>query len=512
MAEESEETVKRDPFRSCDFGTVPDWLWELSRQLWILDLSKNQIGGKLPRFLDFGSQAIVNLASNQLEGSFPLWSNVNKLSLRNNLLSGPVPANVDRHMSALEYLDVSNNSLTGDLPSSVSRLKNLVYLDLSNNALSGDIYAGWTVMPKLKILDLSKNNFSGFIPCQMCSLLSSLEWLKLSTNNISGELPSCSLNCTRLYTLDLGKNRLHGIIPQWTEESLNSLSELILRSNSFSGRIPEQLCNSPNLHVLDLANNNLFGSIPRCLGNMAGMKSSGPYYVLPPDFRSFYSGNIELNMKGRPMEYNELIPLVNLIDLSRNNLSGEIPPEISNLSTLRALILSNNQLMGSIPGNISGLKQLETLDLSFNRLSGRIPPGMSSMTLLNSLNLSYNNLDGEIPRGNQFPTFDPSSFEGNPGLCGFPLSRDCSTPMGWDVPGHDGEDKGNEEDDHGEVWFYISIVLGFLVGFWTVCGTLAIKRSWRQAYFRLFDKMKDKLYLAVQLKTARLRRNLENRT
>ncbi|XP_056165629.1 receptor-like protein EIX2 [Syzygium oleosum] len=270
--------------------TMRDWLWEMSQQLRTVNLSENQMVGKLPRFLDFGSQAIVNLASNRLEGSFPLWSNVNQLSLKDYLLSGPVPANVNRRMSALKYLDVLNNSLSGDLPSSVSRLKNLVYLDLSNNALSGDIYAGWTVMPKLKILDLSKNNFSGHIPCQMCSLLPSLEWLKLSTNSISGELHSCSLNCTRLYTLDLGKNRLHGIIPQWTEESLNSLSELILWSNSFSGRIPEQLCNSLKLHVLDLANNDLFGVIPRCLGNMAGMKSSGPYYKLPPEFRSFYSG------------------------------------------------------------------------------------------------------------------------------------------------------------------------------------------------------------------------------
>ncbi|XP_039163147.1 receptor-like protein EIX2 [Eucalyptus grandis] len=493
-------------------GTVPDWLWELSRQLWKLDLSQNRLVGKLPRLLDFGFEPMVNLASNRLEGSFPLWSNVIQLYLKNNFVSGPIPANVDRHMSALTYLDVSNNSLTGDLPSSVSRLKNLVYLDLSNNALTGDIYAGWIVMPKLKFLDLSKNNFSGHIPCQMCSLLPLLEWLKLSTNNISGELPSCPLNCTCLYTLDLGKNRLHGRIPQWTEESLNTLSELILESNSFSGRIPEQLCNSLNLHVLDLANNDLFGSIPRCFGNMSGMKSLQLYYRFPPEFRSFFSRKIELIMKGRSMEYDELIPLVNMIDLSRNNLSGEIPPEISNLSTLRALNLSNNQLTGTIPGNISGLKQLETLDLSSNRLSGQIPPGMSSMTFLNSLNLSHNNLDGEIPKGNQFTTFNPSSFEGNSGLCGLPLLRNCSTPTGPDAQDHDSEDKGNEEDHHGQLWFYASIVLGFLVGFWSVCGTLVIKSSWRQAYFRLADKMMDKIYLAVQLKTARLRRNWENRT
>ncbi|XP_039163146.1 receptor-like protein EIX1 [Eucalyptus grandis] len=491
-------------------GTVPDWLWKLSQQLQILDLSENQMVGKLPRFLEFDFGALVNLASNRLEGSFPLWSDVIALSLRNNLISGPIPANVNRHMSALVLLDVSNNSLTGDLPSSVSRLENLIFLDLSNNALSGDIYAGWNIMPGMTILDLSKNNFSGHIPCQMCSLLPSLEWLKLSTNNISGELPSFLLNCTRLHTLDLGENRLHGVIPQWTEKSLNTLSELILRSNSLSGRIPEQLCNSLNLHVLDLANNDLFGPIPRCFGNMSGMKSLEPHSWSPRSYKSLYFGSIELSMKGRLMEYFKLIPLVNMIDLSRNNLSGEIPPEISNLSTLKALILSNNRLTGNIPSNISELKQLETLDLSFNHLSGQIPPGMSSMTFLNSLNLSYNNLDGEIPGGTQFTTFYPSSFEGNLGLRGLPLLRNCSAP-GPDAPKH-GKDKGNEEDDHGELWFYASIVLGFLVGFWSVCGTLVIKRSWRQAYFRFADKIKDKLYLTVQLKIARLRRNWENGT
>ncbi|XP_010046665.2 putative receptor like protein 25 [Eucalyptus grandis] len=130
---------------------------------------------------------------------------------------------------------------------------------------------------------------------------------------------------------------------------------------------------------------------------LLGMEfSDTPTFLTNSEVHIYYSGSLELNMKGRPMEYFELIPLVKMIDLSRNKLSGEIPPEISNLSALKTLNLSNNKLMGSIPGKISRLKQLETLDLSFNRLSGQIPPGMSSMTFLNSLNLSYNNLDGEI--------------------------------------------------------------------------------------------------------------------
>ncbi|CAA7013833.1 unnamed protein product [Microthlaspi erraticum] len=62
------------------------------------------------------------------------------------------------------------------------------------------------------------------------------------------------------------------------------------------------------------------------------------------------------------------------LDLSSNQLSGEIPVEIGDLEGFKSLNLSSNRLTGSIPYSISKLKDLESLDLSNNELSGNIPP------------------------------------------------------------------------------------------------------------------------------------------
>ncbi|GAY64374.1 hypothetical protein CUMW_233020 [Citrus unshiu] len=68
---------------------------------------------------------------------------------------------------------------------------------------------------------------------------------------------------------------------------------------------------------------------------------------------------------------------------------------------------------------------MESLDLSNNRFSGQIPQQLVDLTFLEFFNDSHNNLTGPIPQGNQFPTFDNSSFDGNPGLWGRPLSKEC---------------------------------------------------------------------------------------
>ncbi|KAF8394889.1 hypothetical protein HHK36_018827 [Tetracentron sinense] len=51
---------------------------------------------------------------------------------------------------------------------------------------------------------------------------------------------------------------------------------------------------------------------------------------------------------------------------------------------------------------------------------------LANLTFLSVLNLSYNNLVGRIPQGTQFQTFTEASFEGNGGLCGVPLTKNCT--------------------------------------------------------------------------------------
>lgn len=64
------------------------------------------------------------------------------------------------------------------------------------------------------------------------------------------------------------------------------------------------------------------------------------------------------------------LDLLRSIDMSRNNLTGQIPHEITNLLELITLNLSKNALLGEIPWNIGQMKELLTLDLSKNNFSG----------------------------------------------------------------------------------------------------------------------------------------------
>ncbi|PNY10605.1 LRR receptor-like kinase resistance protein [Trifolium pratense] len=459
----------------------------------------------------------VDFSFNQLKGSVPLWFGVRALHLRNNLLSGTVPTNIGEEMSHLRYLDLSNNYLNGRIPMSLNRIQNLSFLDISNNDLTGDIPKFWMGMQSLQIIDLSNNSLSGRIPTSICSL-TLLVILELGNNDLSADLSSVFQNCTRLRTLSLENNRFYGSIPYAINKNIPSLSELLLRGNNLTGSIPKELCHLPSLHLLDLADNNISGSIPACLGDVHGFKlpQTDLIYLMFSFTASGYVPyirHIELVLKGKTTEYTKQMLVYSIIDFSKNHISGEIPEKITQLIHLGALNLSWNQLNGSIPNNIGSLTDLESLDLSHNHFSGAIPPSMASMTFLSYLNLSYNNLSGQIPVANQFGTFnEPSIYVGNPGLCGHPLPTNCTSL----IPGNGEQDRKHEDevdgdDDNERLGLYASIAVGYITGFWIVCGSLVLKRSWRHAYFNFVYDTREKLLILMAVNLARLKRNLDRK-
>ncbi|CAK9165383.1 unnamed protein product [Ilex paraguariensis] len=83
---------------------------------------------------------IVDFSFNRLSGQVPLWPNVARLNLANNLFSGSIPTNIGQVMWRLEILDLSGNSLNDSIPLSISDMKYLRRLDLSNNLLYGEIH------------------------------------------------------------------------------------------------------------------------------------------------------------------------------------------------------------------------------------------------------------------------------------------------------------------------------------------------------------------------------------
>ena len=199
-------------------------------------------------------------------------------------------------------------------------------------------------------------------------------------------------------------------------------------------------------------------------------------------------------MKGRENQYSTILTLVTSMDLSNNNISGEIPEEIMSLFGLVSLNLSGNQLGGMIPKKIGDIGLLESLDFSRNQLSGKIPQSMSKLNFLGYLNLSYNNLVGEIPSSTQLQSFDAYSFIGNR-LCGLPVSENCNTVAVIINNGSEGDNEGSKSEVY---WFYLTIALGFVVGFWGVWGPLLFNKRWRFAYFQFLENMWIKLLVLMR--------------
>ena len=85
------------------------------------------------------------------------------------------------------------------------------------------------------------------------------------------------------------------------------------------------------------------------------------------------------------------------LNLTSNQLKGEIPPELANLTNLKVLALGGNELTGEIPAELGSLSNLELLSLSANRLTGEIPTELGSLTNLGKLYLWENELTGAIP-------------------------------------------------------------------------------------------------------------------
>ncbi|ESR65574.1 hypothetical protein CICLE_v10010312mg [Citrus x clementina] len=475
--------------RSCHLGPrFPLWL-QSQRELNDLDISSTRISAKIPRgfWNSIYQYFYLNISGNQIYGGIPKFDNPSMplITTPSDLL-GPI-------------FDLSNNALSGSIFHLICQgenfSNNIEFLKLSKNNFSGDIPDCWMNWLRLRALNLGHNNFTGSLPMSI-GTLSSLLSLNLRNNILSGIIPTSFKNFSSLEVLDLGENELVGSIPSWIGERFSILKILNLRSNKFHGDFPIQLCGLAFLQILDVASNSLSGTIPRCINNLSSMAITDSYdqaVILYSSLRSEGQSEIfedaSLVMKGVLVEYNSILNLVRSIDVSKNIFSGEIPVEVTNLQGLQSLNLSHNLLTGRIPDNIGVMRSIESLDLSANQLSGQIPQSMSNLSFLNHLNLSNNNLVGKIPSSTQLQSFGASSFAGND-LCGDPLSN-C-TEKNVLVPEDENGDGNEDDDEDGVDWLlYISMALGFVVGFWCFIGSLLINRRWRCKYCHFLDRLGD---------------------
>ncbi|KAI3817137.1 hypothetical protein L1987_10926 [Smallanthus sonchifolius] len=483
--------------------TIPEWLENILSHILDLDLSNNQIYGPVHLF-KIPSIRVLDLSQNMFSGRLLDLS-------AGNLASRHVPQTDGTMSPHLEVVNLSKNRFTGSIPVHLCKVPTIQILDLSHNKFSGRLPRCLGNLKYLNVIDLANNIITGVVPSSLGSLRDLIS-LHLHNNRFEGDIPVSLQKLTELVTMDLGNNLFTGTIPFRIGESLYNLRFLNLESNKLTGKIPLQLCQLDALQYLSLAHNNITGKIPRCFGNLTGMKGLrqlsyedyDPGSALPGVTVLQYEENILASMKGRQLLYTKTEEFLTSLDLSNNNIVGEIPDALMDLVGLTNLNLSRNLLKGQIPMIIGDLKKLESLDLSMNKLYGRIPQSLTSLNFLSYLNLSFNNFSGPIPVGNQLQTLaDPSIYKGNGGLCGPPISKSCNGNSSYN---HVGEDEV-QDDDEG-LRFYEGMGPGFVVGFMGLLGSLHFIRKWRVAYFEMLENVYGWLTISVALTLARLRRKV----
>nr|KYP36210.1 LRR receptor-like serine/threonine-protein kinase FLS2 [Cajanus cajan] len=468
-------------------------------------LNENNLSGEISSIIQNSSRCnkhvflTMDLSYNQIAGVLPslsIFTSLKELYLSNNQLTGDITEQHLTNLSNLESLDLTDNSLS---------LKKLWYLDLSTNQITGQLPDCWKNLGSLTYLDLSSNKLSGKIPQSMGTLIS-LKALALRNNNLTGDLSVTLKNCTDLNILDVSENLLSGSIPSWIGESFQQLKILSLRVNQFFGSVPVHLCYLSQIQLLDLSRNHLSGGIPTCLRNFTTMmdrKVTREERISIRQMKSKvftelheeYDPSVIFMWKGQ--DYMFWDP-EGSIDLSSNGLTGEIPKEVGYLLGLVSLNLSRNNLNGEIPSEIGNLSSLEFIDLSRNHLSGEIPSTLSNIDRLAVLDLSNNDLVGRIPWGRQLQTFDASSFEGNIGLCGQQLNKSCPGDETIEKP------KGqaiHDEDDNSVFYeaLYMSLGIGFFVGFWGLLGPILLWPPWRNSYMRFLNKVTDYILVTIEV-------------
>ncbi|XVF41451.1 hypothetical protein PTKIN_Ptkin01aG0281100 [Pterospermum kingtungense] len=307
------------------------------------------------------------------------------------------------NLSMLTYLNLTNSSFSGQVPSEISKLFRLSSLDLSRNILldlkTTDLKSLIQNLTNLQDLDLSYVDVASPIPSVLANF-SSLTTFILRI--VDCKLPKFNFT-SQLKVLSLFNTSFYGELPASIGD-LDSLESLGIGRCNFGGLVPSTLGNLPRLEFLDLRNNFFRGSVPSTLGNLTKLQQMNlqiNYFTgLVPAMFGKLTTLKRLNLRnnsfgGRdlPASIGNLISL-EYLDVSSCNFTGLVPAMLGNLTKLQVLHLESNHFTGSIPSELTNLTQLTYLNILDNMLEGSVPSSISRLKKLEFLDCDVNRLGG----------------------------------------------------------------------------------------------------------------------
>eukprot|EP00850_Spirogloea_muscicola_P017134 SM000144S00682 [mRNA] locus=s144:271550:275304:+ [translate_table: standard] len=344
------------------YGSLPTGLMYLLPSLTYLDLHLNpQLGGSMPSNFAPDGHGLEYLDINdcnfggRVDPSVGSFFAMKSLKMARNNFVGFLPTGLFTRLTELEQLQLSDNRLVGTIPP-LNSLLSLKHLDLANNMFTGGVPDFSSIASTIMDIDISGNSLTGNLPASLGSLTSlqqfaggrnrleafSLPDLSGCTSLVYLALQSCMISMlpnrlpSSLLVLNLTGNSLSSFDPTGLPASLN---ELDLSYNRLSGPLLAGISASlPALQRLDLSNNNLAGPIPASLGNLTSL--------------TFLDLSSNLLSSGVPEELASL-PLI-VLDLSHNLLCGSVPQAFATAAaggtfSYLSLDLSHNFLTGGLP-------------------------------------------------------------------------------------------------------------------------------------------------------------------
>ncbi|CAN6678509.1 unnamed protein product [Malus baccata var. baccata] len=266
--------------------------------------------------------------------------------------------------------------------------------------------------------------------------------------------------------------------------NFKNLRILTLRNNSILGPIPMSLGNLSRLELLIISNNSFEGVV------------SEAHFTNLTSLDTFYAKENSLTLKTSP----DWVPPFQLSRLSLSSWRldpPQLPAWLQRQKHLRTLNMSSTGICGTIPTwlwNISSVGNQKSryqmgysgifVDLSRNQLSGEVPNIASAHWP------KQKHLDLDI----LIPTVDihlgSNQFNGS-----LPLVSSAVTTLDLSNSSFSGTLSHFFCDRNGG--FYLSLGLGFAFGFWVVLGSLLSNVPWSNAFSQFQNRVVKKFYAAI---------------